>query len=129
MTVKTYVTEDWQRDALHLVLVDHDARRVAIVQGGGPLSGPPVLQMTTYDPEAMTPAGREEVGIPLPLSVAREVYEALGRHFGDHQDPGSRELVEVLKDVQAREAERVDLLIAHATMPPMVLRAPVAPDA
>lgn len=112
--IRSIVTEDWQRDALRVVMVDHHARLVSLMGGGLPGSAP-ILRMTPYDPEAMTATDEQEAGILLPLAVARELYEALGRHFGIQPEPASRELVDVLKDTQAREAERVDHLIGVMT--------------
>lgn len=121
MTTKTIITEDWQRDALRVVIVDHDTHRVSLVTGGGRRSRTPVmLSMVQYDPEGMTTTDAEEVGILLPLNVARVLYEALGRHFGEHQDPASRELVDTLKAVAEREGARVDKLLDYATAPPVV---------
>lgn len=104
--IKAVVTEDWQRDALRVILVDHNARRVSQVQVLGPSC--PVFQMLPYDPEAMTREEEQDAGLLLPLVVARALYEALGRHFGDHQDPGSRELVDALQSQVLAEGIRVD---------------------
>lgn len=107
--MKTIVTEDWQRDALRVVIVDHPAHRVSLMQDVP--QGTPILRMTPYDPEAMTSRDEQEAGILLPLTVARELYQALGRHFGDHQDPASRELVAAWEAVATTEGRRVDKLI------------------
>jgi hypothetical protein len=115
--VRTIITEDWQRDAVRVVMVNHHAHLVALMTGGLPGSTP-MLRMMPYDPEGMTGADEQEVGILLPLAVARELHEALGRHFGIVPEPASRELVDVLKDTQAREAERVDHLIGFLTKGP-----------
>jgi hypothetical protein len=115
--IRSVVTEDWQRDALRVVMVDHHARLVSIIGSAGAGTFVPILRMTPYDPEAMTGPDAEEVGILLPLAVARELYDALGRHFGVVPEPASRELVDVLKDMHGREADRVDHLIGVMTHP------------
>ena len=121
--LKTFVTEDWQMDALRVVLVNHHLRRVAMVRDT--VGGSPMLAMEVYDPEAITREDEQEVGILLPLVVARAIYEALGRHFGDHQDPASRELVDALKVQAQQNGERLDgalgALIQIAVRPPVLV--------
>jgi hypothetical protein len=124
MTTRAVITEDWQRDAIKVVLVDHDTHQVSVVTGAGRRGLTPImLSMVRYDPGELTATDAEEAGITLPLTVARSLYEALGRHFGDHQDPASRELVDTLKAQAEREAGRVDTLLAYATQPPVMLEA------
>lgn len=109
------VTDDWQRDALRLVPFRHTEGGVMV---GTITTGPgatPYLRLVFQPHEEMSPEARDrelEMGVTIQTDVARALYEALGRHFGDHQDPASRELVDVLKDTQAKEAERVDLLLS-----------------
>lgn len=114
--IRSVVTDDWQRDAVRVVLVDHGARLVSLMGNALP-GGTPILRMTPYDPESMTATDEQEAGILLPLAVARELHEALGRHFGIQPEPASRELVDVLKDMHGREADRVDHLIGVMTHP------------
>jgi hypothetical protein len=112
--LKAFVTDDWQRDALRVVMVDHYGHLVSKVVTD-PAGATPILKLVGYDPPSMTKDDEQGAGILLPLVVARELYEALGRHFGDHQDPASRELVDVLKAQVGREGERVDAMIGHLT--------------
>lgn len=115
--VRTVITEDWQRDAIRVVMVDHAASTVLHVTDGLG-TDTPMVKMVWYDREDMTTEREQAAGILLPLAVARELHDALGRHFGVVPEPASRELVDVLKDIQAKESERVDLLIQAAVTPP-----------
>lgn len=118
--LKTFVTEDWQRDALRVVLVNHHTHQASQVHFPLGEGSTPMLQMLPYDPEGAE-YDEQEAGILLPLTVARALYEALGRHFGDHQDPASRELVDALKVQAQQNGERLDgalgALIQIATAP------------
>jgi len=113
------VTDDWQRDALRLVPYRHTEGGVMV---GTITHGPgvtPYLRLVFQPNEEMTPEARdraEEAGVTIQTDVARALYEALGRHFGDHQDPASRELVDALKGQAAREGDRVDLLLGRLTV-------------
>ena len=108
------VSEAWQYDALTLSpsrRTEGAARVGKVPERPGAC---PSLSLGFIPNEGLR-GEPEPAGITIQVDVARALYEALGRHFGDHQDPASRELVDVLKGVQAREAERVDLLLGRVT--------------
>lgn len=113
--IRSVVTEDWERDAVRVVLVDHDSNQVSMVELDDH-APTPLLRMVPFRTWTDLPDD-DQAGILLPSVVARELYDALGRHFGIQPEPASRELVDVLKDIQAREAERVDHLIGAMTPP------------
>ena len=114
-SIKVQVTEDWQRDAITLVPYDHTGVGTFVGRVDQFREGDvPVLRMHHVPADAER---QDSAGINISLEVARALYDALGRHFGIQPEPASRELVDVLKDVQAREAERVDHLIGVMTAP------------
>lgn len=110
MSVRVHVEELWQRDALRLVAVDHDAHTASLVDDG--YQGAPMLRMIPTDPEA--PVGVAEAdryGIVVPESLARHLYAALREHYGDTREPGSRELVDTLSASLGVESARVDKML------------------
>lgn len=114
-SIKVQVTEDWQRDALTLVPYDHTGAGtfVAMVDQFREDDVPTFRMRHVPEEERQVTSA----GINVSLEIARALYDALAQHFGVQPEPASRELVDVLKDVAGREAERVDHLIGVMTRP------------
>lgn len=115
------VTEDWRRDGLRLVPYRHGEGATYVAQVSEPMEGvtPYLRLMPVLDSEPYDRDREMEAGITIQVELARAIYEALGRHFGDHQDPASRELVDTLKDTVNTESARVDRLLEYVTAPPV----------